>query len=371
MSLSSTTALSPFVAYSLRLSSATQKRVKDKLIVEASRVNTFRKRSRLFGIASLSAIEAAKLSLGERILALELLLSETHERQRQDEVADAARLARRNASAARRVHVVISIIDNKVPDFAYHAAVERADPRVKLIVYNKTTALNTSAAPHIDAHGHEHRDVPFTSHTRNCASYVEYVAAHYERLPDVAIMLKTNSVSTKTASIMIETALRNQHDVDSHWWPPWQARTLIFVRCNPRWAWSPLYHRLCPCSDVSLQWQVSRKEQIFHCLDAAAAAAPLSSRTTRSGRPRPLVEEVFSEGLFAFSRAALYQQPRTFYTDWAREMAERGENHQYCLDEWITMFDEAGDAPWGRDNTSNVPVWKASPSRLIYRQTLP
>ena len=88
----------------------------------------------------------------------------------------------------------------------------------------------------------------------------------------------------------------------------------------------------------------------------------------RAGRPRSLVEEVFSEGIFAYSRTILRQHPHQLYKKWKNELARRGDEggHQACLDEWAILFDEPGDDPWGRDATTGVPIWKASPSRLLY-----
>ena len=303
-------------------------------------------------------LHLAKLKeTSERVVAWEAALDETHALQRQQE---GERVAARKADTAALVHVVISITDGQLPDFAHRILTQR-NPRVKLIVYNKTESVESSNVV-TDGDGNEWHDVPFTAHTRNCASFVEYVRAHHERLPDVVIMLKTNLVGSSTAAFMIQTALRNEHDVDSHWWPPWQGRTLVFVRCHPRWAWSVLYRQLCPCADHDLRYTASNRQYLLQCVDDDGLTR---QKTSRSGLSPPLVTEVFSEGLFAFSRSMLRQQPREYYERWKRDLFDHGESHQPCLDEWVTMFDEPGDAPWGRDNFG-VPVWKASPSRLLY-----
>ena len=179
-------------------------------------------------------------------------------------------------------------------------------------------------------------------------------------------MLKTNGVSMEFAvAPMLRTAFANEHPINSHPWPlvP-NRRTLIFIRCDrERWAWSALYDILCPCADEGLlQYVSSGKTQLTRCVNESSS---FIRELTRSGRTRPLVEEVFSEGLFSFSRDTLRQQSRAWYSAWKEELATKGEPHQECLDEWITMFDEAGDAPWGRDDAW-TPIWKASPSRLLY-----
>jgi hypothetical protein len=311
----------------------------------------------------------------ERVLGWDLAFRATHVLQR---AREAARQHQRNATAATLVHVVISVLENKLPDFA-RVILKRKDPRVRLIVYNKLASTNVSTTT-IDAHGNEQHNVPLTTHLRNCAAYVEYVDRYYEQLPDVAVLLKTHLVSVRTADFMIETATRNLHDVDAHPWPEWQARTLTYVRCHSRWAWSPLYQQLCPCADAALQWLSARGctwrcsskllEQTVRCEDAPNGQ--LGEYAHRADRPRPLVEEIFGEGLFAFSRAALRQHPRRLYQGWKREHAENGENHAPCIEEWVTLFDEPGDAPWGRTQRPAYPfgrrarvgcgTWRRAPS---------
>jgi hypothetical protein len=319
----------------------------------------------------------------ERALGWDLAFQATHKMQRAQE---AARKHQRNASAATLIHVVISILENDLPGFA-HAILQRRDPRVRLVVYNKLASLNVSATT-IDAHGNEQHNVPFkTQHLRNCFTYVEYVDQHYENLPDVAILTKTNFVSTTTVDFMIKTATSNMHHVDSYPWPEWQGRTLTKVRCHPRWAWSPLYRQLCPCpcqsspcvdgpARCTTRYQGNQWDTyhgcIFNCrsklIHQIVDWMQDDEHINRAGRPRSLVEEVFSEGIFAYSRTILRQHPHHLYKAWKHELAQRGDEggHQECLDEWATLFDEPGDDPWGRDATTGVPVWKASPSRLLY-----
>ena len=243
--------------------------------------------------------------------------------------------------------MVISILENDLPGFA-HAILQRRDPRVRLVVYNKLASLNVRNTT-IDAHGNEQHNVPFTTqHLRNCFTYVEYVDQHYENLPDVAILTKTNMVSTKTVDFMVETATRNMHHVDSYPWPEWQGRTLTKVRCHPRWAWSALYRQLCPCPCQSspcvegparcttrLQWETDHG-CIFNCRSKLTAQivdwVQDEEHINRAGRPRSLVEEVFSEGIFAYSRTILRQHPHQLYKKWKNELARRGDEggHQAC-----------------------------------------
>ena len=86
----------------------------------------------------------------ERALGWDLAFQATHKMQRAQK---AARKHQRNASAATLIHVVISILENDLPGFA-HAILQRRDPRVRLVVYNKLASLNVSATT-IDAHGNE------------------------------------------------------------------------------------------------------------------------------------------------------------------------------------------------------------------------
>ena len=88
----------------------------------------------------------------ERALGWDLAFQATHKMQRAQE---AARKRQRNASVAT-IHVVISILENDLPGFA-HAILQRRDPRVRLVVYNKLASLNVRNTT-IDAHGNEQHD---------------------------------------------------------------------------------------------------------------------------------------------------------------------------------------------------------------------
>ena len=303
-------------------------------------------------------------NLSERVALWDMLLNTTHTMQRRNEPerllarsADGSKVAK-----ARTIHVVISIIDDHVPQFAsdWSRGTSPRYPHVKLIIYNKTRSVASEEIVHV-GEGYERHDVPFTNRTRNCATYVRYVDAFYDRLPDFVLLLKTNQVLPGVVAFLINNAKSLAHELDSHPWYRIAPRTLLVVRCDPRWEeLTPLYSVLCPCANEQLHFLVSKITHHIYCLRSSGAVHP------RTGKQRPLVEEIFSEGLFGFSRRILQQQPRNVYRDWRRELDTNGEPHQECLDEWITMFDEPWDAPWGRESASGVPVWKASPSRLRY-----
>ena len=366
----------------------------EHVIVNSSGVDEIRQRmtAKNLRIASL-------LDVGERVALWVVLLNATHVLQRRDEVGRLAVRGRRDSASRTRnsshankpghgsnsedlrnsshankpnhgsssedrtavmVHVVLSIIDDSVPFFAQgwadHGYNRRDNTSVKLVIYNKTRAINaseesTSSSVVFVHNGYERHDVPFTERTRNCASYVQYVDEFYDRLPDAAVLSKTNRVVPGVMGFFLNSAIAGDHDIDSHpWWKP-APRSLIRIWCDPRWAEhaSGLYDLLCPCSDASLSFVFLGRTQHISCVDppggttrshshrqhgglnSASTSASMASpifRHPRTNKPRPLVEEVFSEGIFSFSRRALLQQPRTVYSAWRHELATNGEDHQ-------------------------------------------
>ncbi len=266
----------------------------------------------------------------------------------------------------QHVHLVASVVDGEMPSFAHGLAGDVSAYNLTLVIYNKTRASMHGDSLIVSA-GLDRHDIPFTGHTRNCAAYARYVDEYYDRLPEVALLVKTNQVRAEQVRFLLQTARDHTNDVDSHPWFKLNPRSFIVVRCDARWAAlaTALYQLLCPCADEQLDFEIGRVRHKRTNFVKCSTPVGHDQRHPRSRRLRPLVEEFFSEGLFGFARCTLRQHPRHVYRRWHQALEAQGEAHAECLDEWITMFDEDGDAPHGRDG-DGIPVWRSSPSRLRY-----